>query len=494
MNSVIRDHFDRVVRDRPRDVAVYGLSEGVSRTFSELAADAADMTAALEAVAAPNPPCLVSTAGNRVGFIALFLACLARGAPLVLLDGDVKDAELDAVADRLGADAIVAPIDAPVARSAGAHRLPAGLALVPARARGRRSWRAASSSQPSILKMTSGSTHRPKAVLATEEQLVADGRHIVEAMAIRPDDVGLATIPLSHAYGMGTLLLPLLLQGTALGLRDSFSPGSLGEDLGACGVTFMPGVPYLYDYLQRHGTGNRIAHLRLLISAGAPLDLETQRFFKQTIGVKIHSLYGTSETGAVAFDDSDEIGASVCMGRPLPETTVALLPVQTALPDDGRILVKGTAVASRYALQDDGDEATSMFAHGGFLTGDLGRIDAEGRLFLTGRVSRFVNVAGRKVQPEDIERVIAEVSGVLQASVIGVPHPTRGQILVACVRRRGQWLTAEDIRAACAARLSAHKVPRRIIFADELPVDARGKVDRDAVADLVTRLLDQDGV
>jgi acyl-CoA synthetase (AMP-forming)/AMP-acid ligase II len=115
-------------------------------------------------------------------------------------------------------------------------------------------------------------------------------------------------------------------------------------------------------------------------------------------------------------------------------------------------------------------------------------------LFLTGRISRFVNVAGRKVQPEEIERVIASVSGVLQTSVVGVPHPTRGQLLVACVRRRGPWVTADDVRAACSSRLSAHKVPRRVVFADELPVNARGKLDRDAVADLVSRTLDGDGV
>jgi acyl-CoA synthetase (AMP-forming)/AMP-acid ligase II len=82
---------------------------------------------------------------------------------------------------------------------------------------------------------------------------------------------------------------------------------------------------------------------------------------------------------------------------------------------------------------------------------------------------------------------------VLQTSVFGIPHPTRGQLLVACVRRRGPWVTADDIRAACTARLSPHKVPRRIVFADDLPVNARGKLDRQAVADFISRTLDGDG-
>ena len=192
-------------------------------------------------------------------------------------------------------------------------------------------------------------------------------------MGIRRDDVALAAIPLSHAYGMGALLLPLLLQGTTIGLRDGFSAGSLKDDVAACGVTFMPGVPYIYDYLQRHGSGDILARLRLLVSAGAPLDVETLRLFKQKVGVKIHSLYGTSETGAVAFDDGDEVGASVCVGHPVAETTITLVPAEAAAPGEGRILVRGTAVADRYVLRDERDDAASVFVDGGFLTGDLGR-------------------------------------------------------------------------------------------------------------------------
>jgi acyl-CoA synthetase (AMP-forming)/AMP-acid ligase II len=494
MSSAICEALARLARDHPQRAAIYGLSEGQVRTFADLECDAADMTAALDAVALPDRPCLVSCVGNRIGFVALFLACLRRRASLVLIDGDATHAEVVAVADRLRADGIVTRIDTPAARTSTAHQLPAGLVLVRAGEPSAAPVFAVSSSEPLILKLTSGSTNSPKTVVVTESGLVADGRHIIEAMGIRTADVSLATIPISHAYGMGTLLLPLLLQGTPIGLRDGFSAGSIADDISSCRVTFMPGVPYIYDYLQRHGSGDIVARLRMLVSAGAPLDVETLRFFKHGVGVKIHSLYGTSETGAVAFDDSDEVGASVSVGRPVPETTVTLVPHEAAGPGEARVLVRGTAVADRYLFRDDADESLSAFTLGGFLTGDLGRLDSGGRLFLTGRISRFVNVAGRKVQPEEIERVIASLSGVLQASVVGVPHPTRGQLLVACVRRRGPWLTADDVRAACSARLSAHKVPRRVVFADELPVNARGKLDRDAVADLVSRTLDGDGV
>jgi len=493
MGSAICDALQRLARDRPRQVAVFGLSEGVVRTFADLGRDAADMTAALDALSLPAAPCLVSSVSNRTGFIALFLAGLSRRASLVLLDGDANEAEVHAAAVRLGADGIIARADAAVARNVAAARLPSGLAYVPAPAGKPPLWRTPGPTEPLILHLTSGSTDRPKAVVGNEARLVADGVHIAEAMGIRPEDVGLAMIPITHAYGMGNLLLPLLLQGTAIALRDGFSAGSLADDIETCGATFMPGVPFIYDYLRRHGSGEVLGGLRLLVSAGAPLDIETLRFFKQSIGVKIHSLYGTTETGAVTFDDSDDVGAAVSLGRSVPETTITLVPSEAAPPNEGRLLVHGTAVASRYAYKDDG-EGTAAFVDGGFLTGDLGRLDSGGRLFLTGRISRFVNVAGRKVQPEEVERVLSSLSGVVQSSVIGIPHPTRGQMLVACVRRRGPWVTADDVRAACAARLTPHKVPRRVVFADELPVDARGKLDRDAVADMVTRMLDGDGV
>ena len=493
MDSAIYDALRRLARDRPRQVAVVGLSEDVVRTFADLIEDAADMTAALDALSLPETPCLVSSIGNRTGFIALFLAALARRASLVLLDGDANEAEVHAAAVRLGAVGIIARADAPAVRHPAAERLPSGLMYVPAPAVKPPMWRPGRPAEALILHLTSGSTERPKAVVGNEARLVADGRHIAEALAIRPSDVGLAMIPITHAYGMGSLLLPLLLQGTAIALRDGFSAGSIADDIAACGVTVMPGVPFIYDYLRRHGSGGVLGGLRLLVSAGAPLDIEMVRFFKQSIGVKIHSLYGTTETGAVTFDDGDDVGASVCLGRPVPETTVTLVPSETCPPHEGRVLIRGTAVASRYAFKDDG-EGTAAFADGGFLTGDLGRFDECGRLFLTGRISRFVNVAGRKVQPEEVERVLSTLSGVVQASVIGIPHPTRGQMLVACVRRRGPWVSADDVRAACAARLTPHKVPKRVVFTDELPVDARGKLDRDAVTDIVTRMLDGDGV
>lgn len=490
--SLIGDALARVVADRPRQTAVIGLSEGVARTFADLDADAAAMRAALDACDLPSPPCVVSSAGNRTAFIALFLACLDRRAALVLLDGDATDPEIDAAAQRFGAHAIVRRAD--TAARPRASALPGGLELTRTTAVDPPAWRTGPCDEPVVLKLTSGSTHRPKAVVATEAHLANDARHIVEAMGIRPADVALASVPISHAYGMGMMLLPMLLQGTTLALRDSFAPKDLAADIAACGVTAMGGVPFMYDYLRRHGqAASVLAPIRLLVTAGAPMDLDTLAYFKERAGKKIHSLYGTSETGGITFDETDDLHDPLTVGRPLPDTTVTLMPSPAAGPGEGRIHVAGGAVATRYALGEDDVEPLSAFTPDGFLTGDLARIPPDGRVVLTGRVSRFVNVAGRKVHPEEVERVIAAIPGVLQASVIGAPHPSRGQMLVACVRRRDRGVSAAEIRAACATKLSAHKIPRRIVFTDDLPVDARGKVDRRALEALVHRTLAEEG-
>lgn len=494
MASLICDEFARVVTARRRHVAIAGRSERLTRTFDDLWRDYEAMSGALAGAALPPAPCIVSSVGNRVAFVPLLLACLDAGAAFVLLDGGATDAEIDATAAQFGAHAVIRK------PSAGGHvppsmtALPGGVLLDRKPVSAPPSWRTGAGGEPLIIKLTSGSTHRPKGVIATEAQIAADGWHIIEAMGITPHDVNYAAVPISHAYGMGNLLLPLLLQGTSMVLRESFVPAQLEEDIAAGGVTVMPGVPYMYDYLRRHGElAGALAPLRLLVTAGAPIDAATLQFFKSTWRQKIHSLYGTSETGGITFDDTDELHDPLTVGRALPGTTISLMPSPAAGPGEGRLHVKGDAVAARYAMGEDDVEPLSAFTPDGFLTGDLARIQPDGYVVLTGRVSRFVNVAGRKVQPEEVERVIAAIPGVLQASVIGAPHPSRGQMLVACVRRRDRGLSAAEIRAACATKLSAYKIPRRVVFTDDLPVDARGKIDRRALEALVHRTLAEEG-
>jgi acyl-CoA synthetase (AMP-forming)/AMP-acid ligase II len=154
-----------------------------------------------------------------------------------------------------------------------------------------------------------------------------------------------------------------------------------------------------------------------------------------------------------------------------------LVPHEDAPPGGGRVFVRGPAVATAYA--DGGDP--DVFADGGFLTGDLGAFDAQGRLVLSGRVSPFVNVAGRKVQPAEVEQVLRELAGVVDVRVIGIADARRGEQLVAFLVMRTIPPSVVDLRRFCASRLASYKIPRLFLFPDSIPLTSRGKTDRAAL-------------
>jgi acyl-CoA synthetase (AMP-forming)/AMP-acid ligase II len=223
--------------------------------------------------------------------------------------------------------------------------------------------------------------------------------------------------------------------------------------------------------------------LGLLISAGAPLTPSVLERFYARFGRKIHSFYGTSETGGIAFDDSDVADAARGVGHPMPHARVTLRPVVGLEAGAvGRVHVAGPAVARGYSTDADGGD----FSEGGFLTGDLGRQEDDGRLLLAGRLSAFVNVAGRKVHPDEVALQLREMPGVRDVRVVGAPSSTHGEQVVAIVVADGTPPTLLQVRQFCSSRLPPHKIPRALVIADAIPLDARGKTDRRAIEALVT--------
>jgi acyl-coenzyme A synthetase/AMP-(fatty) acid ligase len=481
----IAERFARVSFENPDRVAIYGLSENVTRTFSQLAADVEALKRALPALGLPSRPTIVSNVGNRTGFVPLFLSSLESGGCLLPLDGDAPAQEVLEMADAYGAHVVVIPADVNGFEGTTPMPLPCGLAAI-VREPSIDSWSAPDGNEPLVLKVTSGSTGASKIVMASEFNLVSDGLHVMEAMDIRSNDVGVATVPMAHSYGIGNLLLPLVLAGSPIVLRDRFVPAQWASDVSRFGVTMFPGVPYIFDYLRRLGEAAApLAKIRLVVTAGAPIDVGTLIYFKDQLGIKIHSLYGTTETGSITYDSSDVVYDPVSVGWAMPETTVTLTPAPDLDIAGGRVLVQGSAVTNGYAHDEPDLGRPSAFTAGGFLTADLGEFGEDGRLTLRGRISDFVNVAGRKVHPGEVERTIAQLPDVEDVRVMGVAGGARGQDLIAFVRRRTGEVSAGSIRAHCAAMMAPHKVPRRVVFADELPVDWRGKTDRRTLESLL---------
>jgi long-chain acyl-CoA synthetase len=468
--SNIVQRFARIAADQPDRPLIYApASAATVLTASQLWQSHLEVREQLSTLGIKPGQLILSTVGNRPQAISLLLASRSLRAPLMPVDASATPAEVAQFADRFGAFAVATPDRSHVR-------------LI------RQEAEPATYGDTALLKLTSGSTGFPKAILTAEAQLIADTERIMRTMGIASHDTQMAVIPLSHAYGFGNLLMPLLLQGTAMVLRDSFVPSHLLADAREFRTRVFHGVPYMFNYFATNPpVGGWPSCLDLVISAGARLDVQTLRTFHDLFGIKIHSFYGASEAGGIAYDASDGVIADGQVGTAMPGVTVSVRPDDEAAPGSGRVFVQSDAVANGYTEDDD----NSAFVDGGFLTGDLGFVDSQGHVTLTGRASPAVNVAGRKVHPAEVERVLRSMSGVEDVCVIAAPDPRRGQQILACIISR-QPPSALEVRQYCAARLAPHKVPRAIVFLTALPLTPRGKTDRARLLSLALERLDDE--
>jgi long-chain acyl-CoA synthetase len=482
--SVLLEHFARVRADRGDEPLIFLPSARHHLTAGQLWDDALALSEAFAQAGLGAGSLVALAAGNDPATFVAWVAARMNDVTLLPVDRTTTPRELFDLMAEFGARASIVRAQDAVD---GALRVGGvGLAIDPAHG----SRTSVSYPGAAALKLTSGTSGRFKAAWTTEAQLIADGRHILQAMEIRPEDVQIVAIPLSHSYGLGAILLPLFLQGTRVVVRETFVPQQVTGDADAYNARVFCGVPFMFDRFIAH-PGDRPwpATLTRLIAAGARLDPTTQARFREQFGVSIHSFYGTSETGGICFDSSDDAPDATRVGRPLPGVTVTLRPFPDAEPGVGQVHIRSDAVSVGYVNDDRPDEG---FVDGGFLAGDLGRFDEEGRLVLTGRVSNFINVAGRKVQPEEVEQVLRDLPGVIHAVVLGVADEVRGELLVACLvgaARPG----VRQVRRHCLARLAPHKVPRAVVWLDALPVTERGKPDLIRLRDVVERDLMNEG-
>jgi len=472
--SAIGEQFRKTVVDRGTRVAVRMPANG-SATFADLADAAAAVSRALTAIRVARGAVVVSIVANGPMFFALFAACMDEGVALIPV-GQATAMELTTLIEQAGAAAVITDRELPI-EGVREERVAAGVSIVRLRDPGD----PPRHGESVVLKLTSGSTSAPRAAVASEQHLINDGRHIVDAMGIAAADVNAAYTPLSHSYAIGNIVIPLLCQGTGAAVYPSFNPLQFVQDVLDSGATVFPGVPFMFERIKSAGIDRLPDCLRLLITAGAAIDGAVVAWFRERLDRKVHSFYGSSETGGISYDDSEAAGDVVSVGTALPETTIRMRDIRA--DGTGRVFVSGNAVSSGYAGVDDA-APIAEFADGGFLTADLGRFDEDGRLVLAGRVSPVVNVAGRKVDPYEVERCLLAVPGIAASTVMGLDCDRRGQELVAFVVRDDARLTAVQIRTACATTLSPHKLPRRIVFLERLPVTERGKIDRVALRQL----------
>jgi acyl-CoA synthetase (AMP-forming)/AMP-acid ligase II len=314
------------------------------------------------------------------------------------------------------------------------------------------------------LKTTSASTGAPRLVAFGGEQLLADVNNIIATMGLRADWPNLAVISLAHSYGFSNLVLPLLLHGIPLILAHAPLPETLRQAGQRWSKLTVPAVPALWrTWLDAKALP---ASIQLAISAGAPLPLALEEEVFKDCGLKLHNFYGATECGGMAYDASGVPRSdAACAGSPMAN-------VDLSVNEEGRLGVRSRAVGLTYW-----PEPSAELRDGFFQTSDLAQIQG-GVVFLRGRRSDQINIAGRKVSPELIERVLASHGAVEECLVFGAPSPDhRTEIIVACLSTRSA-ARVEELKRHLLERLPAWQVPREWWFVPSLQTNARGKLSR----------------
>ena len=321
---------------------------------------------------------------------------------------------------------------------------------------------------------TSGTTGRSKGAMLSHGNLAANARALCEAWTYGRDDVLLHALPIFHVHGLFIAMHCALLSGAPMLWLAKFDEADVLAMLPR--ATVMMGVPTFYTRLLANPAFTReaAAHMRVFISGSAPLLASTFEEFEQRTGKRILERYGMSEAVVITSNplDGERIPGSV--GYPLAGVSLRI-----AGGEVGTIQIKGPSVFSGYWRMPEKTRA-EFTEDGYFITGDVGRQDADGRVWISGRAKDLIISGGYNVYPKEIELVLDEMEGVAESAVIGCPHPDLGEVVVAVVLGKGD--EAAMISAA-RAHLAAFKAPKRIFFVDELPRNAMGKVQKNLLRD-----------
>ena len=427
---------------------------------------------------------------NCAAFVAAFFGVARLGGVVAPLDVRYRSQELKYYLEDLDAVALVteARFTEHVAAVLPALGNPPALVQVAYRggaaqvSPGRREGRAiATAGSPALLQQyTSGSTGRPKRVVRTHAQLAAELEALRAAFGTSERDRFLGAAPFSHGNGMVRTMMSAVYNGATLYPIEEFRRRELLELIARERISFLGGVPQIYALLGQTPARGEVdlSSLRVAFSSSAPLLAADARLFAQRYGVEVTQVYGSTETGTISAERGD--------ARPYPDTVgTPLAGVAVGVTDEaGRPLPPGAegeiAVCSGYAATGylDNDQATrESFRDGAYFTGDLGTMDAEGRIRLTGRKKLMINRGGLKVNPYEVEAALREHPKVDDVVVTAAPGP-QGDDMVCAIVVSAEGCTAQELLAHCRTRIADYKIPARIEFRDGLPRSAVGKVLR----------------
>ncbi len=342
-----------------------------------------------------------------------------------------------------------------------------------------------------LLMYTSGTTGRPKGVVHTQASLLAGGWTVSVAHELTPDDRGMGVLPFYHINGLCVTVMGALVSGGSMAMVPKFSASKFWRQAEDGGITWFSVVPTIISHLL-HGevepSAALKAQLRFARSASSALAIETQRAFQDRFGLAIVESLGLTETAAQCLVNPldparHKIGsAGIAISN---EARIAdEAGVECARGVEGEIQIRGPNVMKEYLRNP---EATDGTFHGDWLrTGDLGRMDEEGYVFVTGRLKELIIKGGENIAPREIDEALYEHPDVVEAAAFARPCKQYGERVEAAVRlNETSQATAEDLRALCEARVGRFKAPDCVHILPELPKGPSGKIQRLYLNDLL---------
>jgi len=441
-------------KDRPAILTTHGQ---ILRKFRDIEEGACKFEPKLEML---RPGSVIAIQiGNHEDWPSILIACLRRHLVVLPLEQSVNDQQRDTALELCKAGAVVSAV--PSGAAPDISRLTTADATP--------DW---GENPPSLLKLTSGTTAAPRAIRFRSHQLLADCNQICDTMKITDADLNFGVIPISHSYGFSNLLTPLIARGVPMVLSRDRTPRAILSDLTRSNATVFPGMPVFYQAFCEMDHVPALPQLRLCISHGAPLLRTVAQKFREKFNLPIHSFYGSSECGGICYDRETTNEVEGFVGQPMASVGIELLDPSASA---SQIQVHSAAVADSYFPEPH----ENKLGKGIFVPDDLLARDDSG-FRIVGRISDLINVAGKKVNPEEVEAHLLRFGGVRQAVVFGRPAAAgalRNEEVMACVVVSPQ-VTESDLLRFCRGALSAWQVPKRIFMVDLIPMNERGKISR----------------
>ena len=338
------------------------------------------------------------------------------------------------------------------------------------------------SPEAAVLKLSSGTTGSPSGIAVEAEALYADHRQLEASMGLNAEDRYLVVVPMSHSYGFSLLPSSTFVRGSVLVFPGMDDPMRVAAEER---VSVVPSVPSWYRARLTLGVEDWPAATRLFLCAGAPLLPTLARGWRTSCGRPIHVLYGASECGGICYDRRGDAAERGTVGEAVEGVE---LQIQAGGANAGRVIVRSAAVGQGYVPEQAAADSQqdARLGAGEFKTSDLGRMRGK-ELELQCRLDDWINVKGKKVNPREVETVLAAMPGVREVAVLGVALPNgRGQAVHAVIACNEGSLRYRDVLVWCRDRLAPHKVPRGIRFTLEIPRTGRGKPDRGALLELAS--------